>query len=452
MPIYNGEKYLCQSMDSILNQSYVNFELLCINDCSNDSTGIILEHYNQRDKRIRIFYNEKRSGAAVSRNKGITFSNGKYLIFLDADDIFENDMLEVAYRYIEKHNADVVEFSCDSFVGDDYQECNVIRKKNTVMSFYGKVISILDYPSHIIEWLTMSVWNKLYLKEYIINNEIEFQDIECYNDSYFVFLSLVLTDKYLRINTNKCFLHYRQHNTKDRISTYRNPMCSYQLINKTQDTLIDKGYWNKLYNHFYLLMLFVIISALKGCKSCEDEKKFYDILQKKGINEIFTRGNITYRKIEPYIESRIKKFMTEPYSSRWWETETYLTALLYDYPELISKIIKDIKKKNKRIAIWGYGNDGKILLDFCHNHFIEIDGIIDRDVNKQGQIINDTRIMSIEKGCEMTSIIIVSNSNHYQDVKNALNKIPKKIKVFDIKTCIFEKILRLVRKRNVEVV
>ena len=88
MPLYNAQKYLKESLDSILCQSFSNFELICINDDSSDDTENILKEYQSRDSRINIYKNAERSGAALSRNKGIEVAKGKYIIFLDGDDLF----------------------------------------------------------------------------------------------------------------------------------------------------------------------------------------------------------------------------------------------------------------------------------------------------------------------------------------------------------------------------
>ena len=89
MPLYNAEKYLPEALQSVLNQTYKEFELICIDDCSTDRTRSIVEEFREKDARIKVLINEEHSGAALSRNKGIKMAEGEYIVFLDGDDIFD---------------------------------------------------------------------------------------------------------------------------------------------------------------------------------------------------------------------------------------------------------------------------------------------------------------------------------------------------------------------------
>ena len=108
MPIYNGEKYLEETLDSLLKQTYKDFEIICIDDASTDTTRDILQRYRRTDDRIRILKNAEHAGAAFSRNRGIRAAAGKYITFLDGDDIFEEDMFYAARNAMIEHSLDLV--------------------------------------------------------------------------------------------------------------------------------------------------------------------------------------------------------------------------------------------------------------------------------------------------------------------------------------------------------
>ena len=108
MPLYNAERYLEESLKSVLSQSLSDFELICINDGSTDNTLNILRTFQKEDNRIVVLENAQRQGAAYSRNKGIEAAKGKYLSFLDGDDIFEEEMLEAGYQAAFENAVDVV--------------------------------------------------------------------------------------------------------------------------------------------------------------------------------------------------------------------------------------------------------------------------------------------------------------------------------------------------------
>ena len=101
MPSYNTADYIEETIQSVLNQTYTNWELLIVDDCSNDSTLQILENYN--DERIKVFVNEQNSGAAVSRNKALREAKGQWIAFLDSDDLWSPEKLEKQISFMEKN-------------------------------------------------------------------------------------------------------------------------------------------------------------------------------------------------------------------------------------------------------------------------------------------------------------------------------------------------------------
>ncbi len=102
MPSYNCEQYIGASIKSVLIQSYDNWELLVIDDCSSDKTTNVIRSFN--DSRIKLLVNDHNSGAAVSRNKALKHATGKWIAFLDADDVWVPNKLELQLRYMSNHN------------------------------------------------------------------------------------------------------------------------------------------------------------------------------------------------------------------------------------------------------------------------------------------------------------------------------------------------------------
>lgn len=102
MPSYNTGKYIKESIQSVINQTYENWELIIIDDCSNDDTDSIVEGIG--DSRIVFIKNEENSGAALSRNKALTLAKGRWIAFLDSDDIWYPSKLELQIRFMKNHN------------------------------------------------------------------------------------------------------------------------------------------------------------------------------------------------------------------------------------------------------------------------------------------------------------------------------------------------------------
>ncbi|GMO20122.1 MAG: hypothetical protein Pg6A_06940 [Termitinemataceae bacterium] len=146
IPVYNAEKYLHYCINSILKQTFENFELLLIDDCSKDKSLEICKKYSQTDKRIKVYHKEINEGTAQARKTGISNAAAEYVIFVDNDDWIEPEMLEKLYCKAVTKNYDMV--FCDFYEGKEcrrqYQEDhNKYTLIKYVISFYAN--SIIRY-------------------------------------------------------------------------------------------------------------------------------------------------------------------------------------------------------------------------------------------------------------------------------------------------------------------
>lgn len=110
MPVYNAEDFLSKAINSILNQSYRDFELILVDDCSSDKSIELCEEYLQKDSRIKLIKNAVNSGPSVARNKGLDNATGKYIGFIDADDYIAGDLLRLVHEKVKHSNADIIKF------------------------------------------------------------------------------------------------------------------------------------------------------------------------------------------------------------------------------------------------------------------------------------------------------------------------------------------------------
>lgn len=100
IPSYNSSKYILKTVNSVLQQTYENFEIIIVDDCSKDNTREVIRELSEQDNRVRYIFQEKNGGAAVARNTGIENAKGRYIAFLDSDDIWESDKLSIQIRYL----------------------------------------------------------------------------------------------------------------------------------------------------------------------------------------------------------------------------------------------------------------------------------------------------------------------------------------------------------------
>mgnify|MGYP004553089267 CR=1 FL=1 len=147
LSVYNVESYLCQSLATIVNQTYKNLEILCIDDCSNDKTLQILKKFATKDSRFKIIRQPSNQGLSASRNIAIEKAQGEYIIMLDGDDLFAHDMVEKAYSKIEETGADLVMWDYCTF----YKEEELPRLLQTPSSLIGfdasNKVALLQRPA-----------------------------------------------------------------------------------------------------------------------------------------------------------------------------------------------------------------------------------------------------------------------------------------------------------------
>ncbi len=169
VPVYNVEKYIRDSLNSALAQTYKNIEIILIDDGSKDSSGKICDEYKQKDSRIKVVH-QKNKGLSGARNVGLDNATGKYIMFLDPDDLYETDSCEKLYNYIEKTNSDFVIGNYINMSENGTKWENPVFDKNKYLEFK---LSIEDYTNSFYT-LNSSVCNKIFRKSFLDDIQIKF--------------------------------------------------------------------------------------------------------------------------------------------------------------------------------------------------------------------------------------------------------------------------------------
>lgn len=137
MPAYNSEKFIRQAVQSVLEQTYTNYELIIVEDCSTDNTLSILNEYSLKDKRINLLTNEKNSGVSHSRNRAMSIAKGDYIAFLDSDDIWDKQKLQKQVDFVKNNPDATFVFTASSFINENDKPINHILHVPDRISFYG---------------------------------------------------------------------------------------------------------------------------------------------------------------------------------------------------------------------------------------------------------------------------------------------------------------------------
>lgn len=179
MPVYNVANYLDRAINSVLNQTFTDFELIIVNDGSTDNSKEICQKFADTDNRVKLI-NQKNSGAHVARNVAIDLSIGEYICFFDGDDYVENTMLNDLYSLITQNNCDLVisGFNINTYYNDDkyvvYKYIPYIGNNENIKVFHNKFEfrkqSYLNFDRNMF----YPPWNKIFKSSYIKNNKIYF--------------------------------------------------------------------------------------------------------------------------------------------------------------------------------------------------------------------------------------------------------------------------------------
>ncbi len=161
-PLYNGDKYILELVNSVLRQTYSNWELIIVDDCSTDMGVDVLSKYLKQDKRIRLIQNDFNSGPALSRNKAIFEAQGEFIAFLDSDDLWDANKLSVQISYMKRNNI----FFSYTYYNQINEQGKIIRKIEELPS---KVNYLSTIKSNKIGCLTAVYSVKHFGKVYMEN-------------------------------------------------------------------------------------------------------------------------------------------------------------------------------------------------------------------------------------------------------------------------------------------
>ena len=328
IPVYNVEKYLRECLDSVINQTLKDIEIICVNDGSTDNSLEILREYEKQDSRIKII-DKKNEGAGAARNLGLKSAHGEYIIFFDSDDYMDITALEKLYQNITDTNADIS--ICKSYEFHDGEENKRVMDyaiKNQLID-NKSVFSPQEVNKYIFQFCIGWPWDKLYRREFVLKNGLLFQNLHHSNDTRFVLLSLACANKISIIKD--CLVNHRWHKTS---------------LEKTRINCPDSYYH-------------ALISLMKNLK----QKNLYKLYEQSFVNYCITfplwhitsiNNDFARSIMEKHLNKLLKKKV---------KINNYNENYFYD-PKAYSQILEilnflSIKNKNKIKQIFSVHNDDR---------------------------------------------------------------------------------------------
>ena len=354
IPVYNVEEYLRECLDSVVNQTLKEIEIICVDDGSTDNSLEILKEYAQKDNRITVI-KQKNLYAGIARNAGLSQAKGEYLSFLDSDDFFEPNMLEEMSKKGDEDNSDVV--FCGYILFD-----NNIKKDNFMVIYPNEYLSKSPLsPEKIKDKLFIitnpNPWTKLFKRKLFIDNDLHFESLLRCNDLTCIYTALV-TSKKISFCSNS-YIHYRS-SQKSNITAKKEKYidCFFNSINKLEKNLIKL---NKL-DDYYQTFLERLNNSLKWeTKNCSEIRK--DEIKNISKNLLSDRlYNALYSiKISVIISIyNVEKYLRECLDSVINQTLKNIEIICVNdgSTDNSSEILKEYAVKDKRIIIIEQKNQG----------------------------------------------------------------------------------------------
>ena len=237
IPVYNVEKYISQCLDSAINQSLKDIEIIIVDDCGSDKSMDIAKEYAKNDSRIKIIKNSQNQGPFTSRNNAVLAANGEYLVFLDSDDFLDLRACEIAYNATKDGYYDIVRF-------------NAYNYKNGNATIFDKILendsfeSLEEYANYMYRQKGYPRWNLAFIliKRDIYLKAFEILDLKCRitmaEDALMNFVLWNLSNKFCHISD---ILYYYRNNpdsstkTKNKVIIARNSKDRILVINKIKE-------------------------------------------------------------------------------------------------------------------------------------------------------------------------------------------------------------------------
>lgn len=298
MPLYNGEKYINEAINSVLSQTYKNFELILVEDGSTDNTLNKITLYN--DPRIRLFINKKNRGISFATNKGVSESKGKYIALLDDDDIAEKDRLMLQVSYMEEH-----------------EDIDILGGRTTYINEAGK---ILDYsciprknPKYIkamllFECMDFMNGTAMIRKQFIHSNNLSYEE-NCFGMQDFKFY--IDSSKVGKISTiNHFLLKHRLHgeNTTDRSFQQKGTERAQKYAEFQRYSLEKSGF--VLEDHELLLINKLLPEVPRNCVSINELNMLYAVFYKI-ISQAISSGADYIEELKHYFKKRLSELLVK---------------------------------------------------------------------------------------------------------------------------------------------
>lgn len=406
VPVYNGETFLRENIECILNQTYHNLEIIYICDKCTDHTVPILQEYAAKDSRLIIRNEKERHGADVSRNIGKEMANGEWIIFLDSDDLFELDMLEVLHKRAVEEDADMGCCFWESFSDKPRKITEVVP--NQWLKLYCETYPVIDVQKvkkYILQLVFNAPWMKLIHKSIYKKEDVYFQAIPNCDDLYFSYIAAMESKKIVYVDRK--LVHYRVAQGRDTISTNQEDGIKenylWEAFDKTYQYICDREDSGELKKSFYHRLCY----AIYGRVGYGVYEKLFHCLRDVYFDK-WGMWDIDIQKELSYFNREVYKKLRKGELDMCIDTMTVQAKI---------KCVQDLLSKGC-CSVWGCGYQGHRLLESIGQFGVKIKDIYDSDPNKWGTVLMGKTIKEYEG--EWSDFIVITCSQYYEEIREQI--------------------------------
>lgn len=398
IPVYNSGTYLKRTIRCLQEQFFSTIEIIFVDDFSTDNSVNIILQSMETDQRIKLIKNDRHQGAGICRNCGLKVARGEYAIFLDADDYFYPNMLEVTYRYARQEKADVVVF------GREVVDMSKSADEDGILSIkydlYGnRVINGDDVTVKDYNQAAFIPWNKLVRKQFLTDHNISFQDLPANNDVYYSFSVMISAEKIVYVD-NILIRYYK--NLPQSLTRGRSHK-NYLPEAITNCILYARNFAElRKYKTISEYLLKIIKREIATGTNDEITDKVCRLIKNQDVTGWIDDciENKTFNHIDILFLQALKcNEINDKMSAETWEAIK------------LSRLIEKVHSSNKKIALWGCGRRGKKWLELMKHNRINIDYVIDENLSMQGEKIYGFLVQNYETVKDDIDVIFLAIAN-----------------------------------------
>lgn len=408
VPVYNGEAFLKENIESILGQTYKDLEIIYVCDGCTDNTVDILMQYAD-ESGLKVCVETEKHGAAISRNIGMNMAKGEWIIFLDADDLFEPTMIEEMVKCAVEADADMCCCYLECFDEAPNKDAHIANQTRKIYCNTYPVIETKKELRQIMQLVDKGPCTKLVHKSLYIKNEIFFQDIPNANDVYYSMVAAINSNRIIYVD--KVFIHYRSNKGRETLSTDRvlkknyifeacDKIYEYILNQKECDNLLQ-SFYNDVFHNIYVYL----------------EEKIYGYIYNVLRDKYFKKWNLDNSQVKDRLSCVNKVLYSNVISNHKNTTKKeILMQAKIEFVHILSQ---------KGCSIWGTGLLGSELLECISGTDIKLQHVFDSSENKWGKKIHGYVIEDFEE--TKADSIVITTPKYFNEIREQIGNRAKRV-------------------------